>query len=257
MNTSFRKKLLAGEPLIGTWVKTPSHIVSEVLGHSALDCISLDAEHAPFDRGALDASIAALRAASMASLVRIPHTAPEHVLNALDCGATGIIAPHLKSAEEANALAQMSRYGAGGRGYAGSSRSAGYGTSGMADNLERGNKNSAVIAQIEDLEALDEIDDIAKVDGIDCFFIGRIDLTVALGATSPKDPIVVDAVKRVCTVCRDAGRAVGMFVGDLAEIPKWRQAGATLFILKSDHSFLLDGARQLRDDFDQQVRSTS
>jgi len=253
---NFRSRLLAGEPLIGTWVKTPSHIVAEVLGLTPLDCVCLDAEHAPFDRMAIDGSLATLRAAHMPGLVRIPYSAPEYALNALDCGASGVVAPHIKSAEEARGLVKSCRYGPGGRGYAGSSRAAAYTTSPMADNLRRGNEDTAVIAQIEDLEAQEEIEEIAAVDGVDCLFIGRIDLTVAYGATSPNDERVVAAVERVCKAARRAGRTIGMFVGDLGEIPKWRAAGASLFILKSDHAFILDGAKSLRNEFDQAVRST-
>lgn len=249
----FRKRLLAGDPLIGTWMKTPSHIVADVLGLTSLDCIALDAEHAPFDRIAIDAATSALRAAKTPSLVRIPHLASEHVLNALDCGASGIIAPHVKTVGDATALGQMCRYGPGGRGYAGSSRAAGYATLPMSRNLQHGNENTAVIAQIEDLEGLDEIDEIAKVDGADCLFIGRIDLTIALGANSPNEKAVIDAVETICAACVRENRRVGMFVSDLNEIPKWRKAGASLFILQSDHAFMLSGAKALRDQFDQQL----
>ena len=252
----FRKRLLGGEPLIGTWVKTPSHIMADVLGLTALDCIVLDAEHAPFDRFAIDASISALRTAKMPGLVRIPHLATEHVLNALDCGASGIVAPHITSATDAEALAKMCRYGPGGRGYAGSSRAANYTTSPMSENLRHGNENTVVIAQIEDLEGLETIDDIAKIDGVDCLFIGRIDLTIALGATTPNDKIVIDAVEAICAASFRENRRVGMYVGNLNEIPKWRNVGASLFILKSDHSFILDGAKALRDQFDQQLAVT-
>ena len=47
---SFRARLRAREPILGTFVKTPSAIVCEVLAMTPLDCVCLDAEHAPFDR---------------------------------------------------------------------------------------------------------------------------------------------------------------------------------------------------------------
>ncbi|MEE4210562.1 MAG: aldolase/citrate lyase family protein [Parvularcula sp.] len=256
MIASFRDRLLSGEALIGTWAKTPSMISAEVLGRTPLDCICLDAEHAPFDRADLDAGILALRSQSMPALVRVPALSAEHVLSSLDCGATGIVAPHVRSAADAAALAKMCHYGAGGRGYAGSSRAAGYTTKAMADHLVDSRAETTVIAQIEDLEALDDLDAIAQVEGIDCLFVGRIDLTVAMGAASPKDAQVVEAVESICAAGVAADRRVGMFVGDLDEIPRWINAGATLFILKSDHSFLLEGARSLRDDFDRLVSQT-
>ena len=51
--------------MVGTWLKTPSYIVAEVLAGSDLDVLCLDAEHAPFDRGDLDAAVLACRANDM------------------------------------------------------------------------------------------------------------------------------------------------------------------------------------------------
>jgi hypothetical protein len=112
---NFRDILHSGTTLIGTFLKTPSPIVTEVLSLTDLDCLCIDAEHAPFDRIAIDGSIAMARAAAMPMLVRVPATAPEHILNALDCGATGVVAPHIRSAAEARpspAPASMARAGA-------------------------------------------------------------------------------------------------------------------------------------------------
>ena len=245
----FRERVRAGEPLIGTWVKTPSPMVCEVLGATELDMVCLDAEHAPFDRMALDQCLLALRSSGMPALVRVPSAAPEHTLNALDCGATGIVVPHVTSAAMAAAAAGAAHYGPGGRGYAGSSRAAAYTRKPMASHLADSAAESTVIAQIEDLEALEVIDEIAAVDSVDCLFIGRADLTVAMGADSPKAPEVVSAVERVCEAGRRAGRAVGMFVGDAGEVPHWREAGASFFLLSSDHGFLQQGASALAGAF--------
>ncbi len=247
--SSFRERVRSGEPLIGSWVKTPSPMLCEVLGASALDALCLDAEHSPFDRLALDQCIHALRAAGMPALVRVPSGAPEHTLNALDCGATGVVVPHVHSAEMARQAAAAAHFGPGGRGYAGSTRAAGYTAKPMARHLADSAAATTVIVQLEDLEALDAVDEIAAVETVDCLFIGRIDLTVALGAESPAAPEVIDAVERICAAGRRAGRAVGMFVGDPAEVPRWREAGASLFLLSSDHGFLRQGADRLAADF--------
>jgi 2-keto-3-deoxy-L-rhamnonate aldolase RhmA len=104
-----------------------------------------------------------------------------------------------------------------------------------------------VVVQIEDAEAIDAIDAIAAVPGIDCLFVGRIDLTVSLGSSDPADPRVVAAVARICDAGRKAGVPVGMFVANPAEARTWMAQGASLFVLGSDHGFLLAGARQLRE----------
>lgn len=246
---NLKSRLAAQTPVLGTFVKTPHPHVVEVLAGTGLDCLCLDAEHAPFDRRDLDACIMAARASGLAVLVRPASAAAHDILNALDCGADGVLVPHIRSAAEAAAVAASVHYGPGGglahRGYAGSSRAAGYGTRTIPDHLGASAATSVVIAQIEDLEALDEIDAIAAVPGIDALFIGRIDLTLALGCTSPDDAKVIAAVERILAACRSAGRACGMFTPRPADVPHWQSQGATLFVLGSDHGFLREGAASL------------
>ena len=58
----------------------------------------------------------------------------------------------------------------------------------MWTNVDASDAATTVIAMIEDPEALDEIDAIVAVEGLDGFFIGRGDLTVAFGAPSNDAP---------------------------------------------------------------------
>ena len=244
---NFKQKLASGGPLIGTFLKTPSPMVCELLGRTDLDVICIDAEHSPFDRMAIDQCILALQSVGMPSVVRIPATSAEHILNALDCGADGIVAPHIITKTDADFIAKKSQFVMG-RGYAGSTRAAGY----MAKNMQTHKIDSAtkttVIAQIEDVEALDNLDEILATDGIDCFFIGRSDLTISLGLENPNDPKVIGIVEDICKRAEKAGKCTGMFTGNLDEIAHWRALGASLFLLGSDHSFMLGGAKTLTEN---------
>jgi staphyloferrin B biosynthesis citrate synthase len=243
---NLKARIAEGQFILGTFVKTPHPHVVEVLATSGLDCLVLDAEHAPFDRRDLDLCIMAARAGDIPVLVRPQSSAPEQILNALDCGADGVLVPHIRSAEEAQAVAKSVHYGAGGRGYAGSSRAAGYGSVGIPDHLAASAATSVLIAQIEDIEALDEIDAIAAVAGIDALFIGRIDLTVALGCTSPGDDRVIAACDKIVAAAVAARRPVGMFTPATSEVTAWQAKGAQIFLLGSDHGFIKEGARNLR-----------
>ena len=97
-------------------------------------------------------------------LVRPPSAAAEHILNALDCGADGVILPHIRTAEEAEEAVKACQYVRGGRGYAGSSRAAAYTTKGMASHRADA-AEVIVIAQLEDVEGVDNIEAIARVPG--------------------------------------------------------------------------------------------
>ena len=253
MPAKLKKRIAAGEILLGTWMKTPAMMIAEVLAGTELDLVCLDAEHAPFDRGVLDQCLGLLHARAFPALVRVPSAAPEHTLNALDCAADGVVIPHVLDAAGAEAAVRQAHFGRGGRGFAGSTRAAGYTAKGMAHHIEDSAEHTVVLAQIEDVEGIDNIEAIAEVPGIDCLFIGRADLTVALGADSPKDAEVVAAVERVCRAGQAAGRPTGMFLGDMTELPHWRELGASVFMLSSDHGCMLDGVKRLVAGFNHQL----
>ncbi len=244
MSTDFKSRLRSGALLAGTWIKTPHPHIVEVLTLTALDVLVLDAEHAPFDRAALDLCIMAARAGGKPVLVRPATSAPEQILNALDCGADGVILPHIRTPDDARAAVTACHYLRGGRGFAGSTRAAGYTTKGMARHRAEA-QNITLIVQIEDVEGVENIDAIAAVDGIDALFIGRTDLTISYGADTPDAAIVVDAVARIVAAGKAAGRTTGMFLGRVSDVAQWRDQGSSLFILGSDQDFLLQGAAQL------------
>lgn len=247
--STFRAAVRARQPLIGTFVKTPSPIVCEVLGLTPLDCVCLDTEHAPFGRTELDGCLMTLAAADKPALVRVASGTPAEILSALDMGATGVVLPHIKTADQARGAVAASHFGPSGRGYAGSTRAARYTHKPIRDHLAESAATTTVVAQVEDAEALDALDAIARVEGLDCLFIGRIDLTISLGADTPQSPVVVDAVKRIVDVGCAAGIAVGMFVPSVEEVEQWLHRGASVFLLGSEHQFLLDGARTLTSAF--------
>lgn len=246
--STFRERLENGDPLIGTFAKTPSPILMEVLGITELDVCCLDTEHAPFGRIETDGCLSVLRLQDMPSLVRVADDSDREIRNALDAGATGVLIPHVVSADQANRIVQSAHFGEAGRGYAGSTRAAGFTTKPMPDHIRDSAEQTTVIAQIEDLAALEKLDEIVKVPGIQCLFIGRVDLAVAMGEKPDADK-VMDTVATICKVCREHNRRVGMFTPRVSEVPDWIAAGANLFLLGSEQSWILQGANQLVAEF--------
>ena len=246
MSTSarFKARLNAREALFGVFVKTPHPSVVEALAAGGVDCVCLDAEHGPFDRGDLDMSLMAAHLHDVAAIVRVPSGAAHEILNALDLGAAGVLVPHVRSVEQARAVALSAAYGPGGRGYAGGTR--GNMGEAISARLKKAAEETSVIVQIEDIEAVPEADAIAALPGIDALFIGRVDLTVGMGETDVKAPRVMETVGDLTQRIVAQGRAVGMFTPDISEVPGWKKLGASLFLLGSDHGFITAGARQMR-----------
>ena len=111
-----------------------------------------------------------------------------NLLSSLDIGADGLVLPHIKTPEQAKAIIKNCFYGNNGRGYAGSSRFAGYTTHALTDNLASNKSSTCIIAQIEDADALDNIEQLCQIDEIDCIFIAILQPLI-LPTIMPPPPI--------------------------------------------------------------------
>lgn len=246
---NLKQRMLAGDLLTGTFLKTPGFQLVEILAKSKMDFVALDAEHAPFDRLSADACLGMARALGFPALVRIPEGTPAQILTMLDSGASGVVVPHVNSVEKAREVARAAHFGHGGRGFAGSSRWAGYATRPMADILKQGEDETIVLAQIEEPEGVDNIDAIAAVDGIDALFVGPADLAVCYGLTDPAAPQVRDAVGKVAEAAKKHGKCMVTFAPNASWAKDLKALGVTMFFVASEHAFVLNGANQVADDF--------
>lgn len=240
---TFRTTVATGKPLAGTFMKTPSVDMLEVLILSGLDFVCIDCEHAPFDRQTLNACLALSRAADFPVLIRVVSGSAENIGAALDLGATGIVVPHVTDAGVAADVARRSRFGRGGRGYAGSTRWAGFATRAMSDILAQSKAETIVIAQIEDAEAVEECEAIAATPGIDALFIGPADLSVAYGKSDTESPELHAAMARVGAAAQAHDKAYMTFVPTAERAHALRKYGFGAFFIASEHSWVLQGAR--------------
>lgn len=235
-----RARLRSREPLEGLVVRTPTHHVIERLAAAGddhrIDVLMLDGEHAPLDVATLDVMLAVGSALAVPCLVRVPELSRAWVQQSLDLGATGIVVPHVDSVEVAERAVRLAHYGPGGRGFSPSTRSAGWGRRPLADVVDLAAATTTVIVQVEDAAAIDVIDELVAVAGIDAVFVGPIDLTVSLGATTPDDERVLDSCTTVAAACRRAGVPLAAFATTSERIERWRDLGASLLFTGTDQS---------------------
>jgi staphyloferrin B biosynthesis citrate synthase len=236
--TGFRARLLARQTLVGTFLKTPTGHGVEIVGDAGFDFVVVDQEHAPFDRAATDVALAIACARNLPALVRVAGS--DNILSVLDCGATGILMPHVVSAQQAREVAAACRY-RGGRGFATSTRAGRYTAVPYWEHIDRSDAETIVIAQIEDIAALPEAEAIAAVEGIDSLFVGRGDLTAAFGDRD-SDRQVREASGTIAAAARKAGKALSVFTGGPNEAAYLSGLGASVFVLSSDQGFLRQGA---------------
>ncbi len=249
--TMFRSRLSVGDLLVGTFLKTPTGHATEILGDVGFDFVVIDAEHAPFDRGTIDQILIATRAANITGIVRVSSSAESEMLSALDCGAAGVLVPHVTSAKMAQDIVAACRFRGGKRGFSNSTRAGGYGRQTMWDYVDACDAMTTVIGMIEDPEAVDDIEEIVEVEGLDAVFIGRGDLMVSYGISSPLAEELKVATEKIISAAISASKSViAMTPG--GEDAAWLTGlGVNGLIIASDQGFMRQAAGKALSDLRQ------
>lgn len=237
---NFRKRFCARDLLLGAFIKSTARQGIEIIAAQGYDFVVIDEEHAPFNRETVDELILTARASGIAPIVRVP--AIDGILQALDCGAEGVMVPHISSRDDAEMAVAACFYGIGRRGFSPSGRAGNYGSVKRGDHISGQDNSNALIAMIEDPEALDQIDAICATPGITGLFIGRGDLTAAYGASGLDSPEVIAAVETILAAALKADLPVCMNVASSALAQSYKAQGSTAFIIGSDQGFLKKAA---------------
>lgn len=245
----FRRRLLAGETLIGSWCALASPISTEILGLAGFDWLVLDGEHAPNDITTFVPQLMALKGSHSAPVVRPPCNEPVIIKRLLDIGFNNFLVPFVETAEEARRAVASTRYPpAGIRGVSVSHRSNMYGT--LPGYNQSINDNITVLVQIETRQAVDHIDAIAAVDGVDGIFVGPGDLSAALGYLGqPAHPEVLDVIKHIFDRARAAGKPAGILAPVEADARRYLEWGATFVAVGSDLGVFRSATQALCDKF--------
>lgn len=243
--TSLRSRILGGELLIGTFLKTPAPQIAEILGLAGIDFAVADMEHGPISLSDLDRLSLGARSVGLPLLVRSAGLDAAAIWPALDLGCIGVMAPHVTDAASSQAVIKAVKYDHGARGFSPSGRAGSYGTTDPAEYRKSMDRETVIMAQIEDRSALGNLSEIAAIPEIDVLFVGPADLSLSLGC-GIGSPELEHAIDDVISAARAAGKAAGLFVGAPGQISGWAAKGISVFVAGSDQSLLLAGARALR-----------
>ena len=231
----FRKRVLAREWLIGTFLNLGSPMTVEIAGLAGYDWLLIDHEHGP---GGQDTLLHQLHAASGTPafpIVRIAQNETPRFKRVLDMGALGVMVPYVSTAAEAHAAVQAMRYPPHGiRGVAKFNRGAGFGGD-FEEYYAHAHERLLTVIQIETVEAINNIDAIAGVHGADVLFVGPTDLSYNMGIRDQlESQTFTDALRQVSAAAQKHGKAAGILVHNPALVPKVRELGYTFAALGSD-----------------------
>ena len=207
MRQNRAKELLNSDRLVvGQWVGLCDPAVVEIMALGGYDFTAIDLEHTMLDLQTVENMVRAAEATGITSLVRVPSTDPKMILRVMECGAEGIFLPHVRTGEEVKVAVDAVKYWPeGDRGISGVTRAARYLAPDFLEHARTSNRETMIVAMIEEVQAVDRIDEILSVDGLDVAFIGPADLSRSLGILGQKNhPRMAEAVDLVL----EAGRRI-------------------------------------------------
>lgn len=195
----------------------------EYLASLGFEAVMLDCEHTSASVERVEELARAARAAGIAAIVRPEKLDEALITRYLDCNIAGIMVPHVDDAAAAQRIVDIVRY----------ARPNDY-------------QDIVIIAMLESAAAVANIDEILAVEGIDVFFLARVDLSKSLGYRGDKrHPEVRAMVDKLIARIQAAGRHAGA-AGDYDMVPEIAAQGVRL-IFVGTKSLIEPGARAYRE----------
>lgn len=226
--------------------------IAKLCAAAGLDFVLIDMEHGPFGIREVADLIARFKATAVSPIVRVPASEYDFVARVMDCGAHGVMAPDVRTAEQARKLNAAMRYApAGGRGLGLGAAHNDFIPPDPAAYMQAANAANLLICQIESRTALDNLEAIAQTPGVDCLWVGHMDLTHSMGIVGQfRRPEFLAALQRVTACAKANGLFAGIQPGDRGQAVEWMRLGFDLISFSSDigvyRSALQDAAQAVR-----------
>ena len=223
------------------------------------DFVWIDLEHTPLSLEAAQAHIMATNGSPTTPLVRVPWNDAVWIKRVLDIGASGVVIPMIRTADEARKAVAACLYPPEGiRGF-GPRRPSNYGRVRGADFCRQANADVGIIVQVEHIDAVENLDEILRVPGLTSVVVGSNDLAGSMGYIGePRHPDVLAKVETVISRAREQDVFVGVAVGADPEVAiEWIDKGAQWVAMGADFYLLLRTAEQVSDHVRDHLRATA
>lgn len=184
--------------------------VAEMAGLAGFDALWLCQEHVPTDWVELENTIRAAKLHDVDTLVRVAKGGYSNYVRPLEADATGIIIPHVESADEARQIVEWTRFHpVGKRALDSGNADGGYATVDIPAYIAHANAEKLIVLQIESPEGLAQVEAIAAVPGFNGFLFGPGDFSHRVGqAGQLTNPETTAARRRVAQAARKHGKFV-------------------------------------------------
>ena len=248
MKNIAKEKILNNELCLGVGLRQSRTVdIGKIMATSGYDWLFIDMEHNSMDIDIASQISVAAQDAGITPIVRVPDFAHHHATRVLDCGAMGVVFPHVENADIAKKLVSYCLYPPKGhRSMTGVLPQLDFKQQAIADVAHTINDNMLIVIMLESPEAIANVDSIAAVDGIDVILIGTNDLCMEMGIPGDySNPKVKDAYSKVIEACKKYRKIPGMGgVYNEELMSEYIKMGMKFILSGSDLSFMMQSASQ-------------
>lgn len=229
------RKLRAGKTATCVKINTADPRVVELASSYDFDCIWFDNEHVPTDWLQLENMVRAAKLHDTDALVRVARGSYSDYIRPLELDATGLMVPHIMSADDARQVVRNTRFHPlGRRPVDGGNLDGFFCRIPPLEYMQQANEQRFVCVQIEDPEPMAQLDEIASVEGIDMLFFGPGDFAHGIGKPGQFDaPELREARSAVAAAAKAHGKFAGTTCGVTA-IPEMLGMGYNFLALGAD-----------------------
>jgi len=248
MKNIAKEKILKNELCLGVGLRqTRTADIGKIMSTCGYDWLFIDMEHNSMDIDIASQISVAAQDAGITPIVRVPDFAHHHATRVLDCGAMGIVFPHVDDASTAQKLVSNCLYPPNGhRSMTGVLPQLDFKQKPIAEVAKLINDNMLIVIMLESPEAISNVDSIAAVEGVDVILIGTNDFCMEMGIPGDyNNPKVKEAYSKVIEACKKYGKTPGMGgVYNEELMSEYIGMGMKFILSGSDLSFMMQSASQ-------------
>ncbi|WP_127531784.1 HpcH/HpaI aldolase family protein [Paenibacillus kobensis] len=232
-----KEKIGRGEPVFGLFVSIPHPVVVEMIGYAEYDFVIIDCEHTTTNMESVEHMVRAAELLDMTPLVRISRVDRNEILKVLDCGAQGIVIPHVEHKEQIEEAVRHAYYHPIGMRSLNSGRPGAFAKYSLTGYIAKANEVIMLVPMIESAEGVNNCESILSVPQVSFVLEGAADLSQSLGVPWDTDhPEVRRQLEQVHETAQRCQVPYAVVSRSTEHHQRWAEHGAGIFVLGDDRN---------------------
>ncbi|APB77444.1 2-dehydro-3-deoxyglucarate aldolase [Paenibacillus polymyxa] len=247
---TLKEKIERKQSVFGLFVSIPHPVIIEMIGHAEYDFVIIDLEHAATNMESVEELVRAAELAGMTPLVRISKVERVEILKVLDCGAQGIVIPHVEQREQVEEAVRHAYYHPLGMRSLNSGRPGVFGKYPLTGYIQEANEQVMVVPMIESVEGVRQSASILSHPQVSWVLEGAADLSQSLGVPwQTEHPDVQRALGALYEAAKQCQVPYATVARSQEGMALWAERGVYIYVLGDDQNTAFRAYEQKRNDY--------